>query len=145
MPSSWRCMHLWRLSTAKPLTSSLPPTGTAGNVSQPSLQPAIEQYRSILADKQVRWHSNVAGCRWSVQHVYLCVVLDFSPAERCLHVGGLCKPYQKSLACAAPPSNSPPQAEAHERLEQVKAYVVAASRQLEHQRSQVGAYTSWGA
>lgn len=30
------------------------------------------------------------------------------------------------------------QAEAHERLEQVKAYVVAASRQLEHQRSQVG-------
>ncbi len=53
---------------------------STGNVSQPSLQPAIEQYRSILADKQ---------------------------------------------------------AEAHERLEQVKAYVVAASRQLEHQRSQV--------
>lgn len=54
-------------------------------MSQPSLQPAIEQYRSILSDKQ---------------------------------------------------------AEAHERLEQVKAYVVAASRQLEHQRSQVG--TGWG-
>lgn len=52
-----------------------------GSVAQPSLQPAIEQYRAILADKQ---------------------------------------------------------AEAHERLEQVKAYVVAAARQLEHQRSQVG-------
>ncbi|KAL4433793.1 hypothetical protein ABPG75_000234 [Micractinium tetrahymenae] len=57
-----------------------------GNVSQPSLQPAIEQYRSILADKQ---------------------------------------------------------AEAHERLEQVKAYVVAASRQLEHQRSQLGVLLEW--
>ena len=58
----------------------------AGNVSQPSLQPAIEQYRSILDDTQ---------------------------------------------------------AEAHERLEQVKAYVVAASRQLEHQRSQLGVLLEW--
>jgi hypothetical protein len=35
------------------------------------------------------------------------------------------------------------QAEAHERLEQVKAYVVAASRQLEHQRSQLGVLLEW--
>ncbi|KAL4853977.1 Inactive ubiquitin carboxyl-terminal hydrolase 53 [Chlorella vulgaris] len=57
-----------------------------GNASQPNLQPAIEQYRAILADKQ---------------------------------------------------------AEAHERLEQVKAYVVAAGRQLEHQRSQLGVLLEW--
>lgn len=55
-------------------------SSSSGNASQPNLQPAIEQYRAILADKQ---------------------------------------------------------AEAHERLEQVKAYVVAAGRQLELQRSQV--------
>ena len=75
------------MQIALPLIFLRPPTlATTGNVSQPSLQPAIDQYRAILADKQ---------------------------------------------------------AEAHERLEQVKAYVVAASRQLEHQRSQLGVLLEW--
>ena len=80
--------RLWASNPFYASVLGVPPTFpmTAGNVSQPSLQPAIEQYRSILADKQD---------------------------------------------------------EAHERLEQVKAYVVAASRQLEHQRSSLGVLLEW--
>lgn len=54
----WTRDHLVReRATALQCISPLRPPALiwkpAGNVSQPSLQPAIEQYRSILADKQV--------------------------------------------------------------------------------------------